>query len=56
MSYLNILHTFLAGRKIWALQQSAKFVFYPSIQAIYNGFSSEYQQDFSLMLTSYGIK
>ena len=55
MSYLNILHTFLAGRKIWTLQQSAKFVFYPSIWTIYNGFFSEYQQVFLLMLTLYSI-
>ena len=54
-STTKVLHTFLAGRKIWALQQSTKFVFYPSIWTIYNGFSSEYQQDFSLMLTLYGI-
>ena len=55
MSYLNILHTFLVGRNIWKLQQSAKFVFSPSIWTIYNVFFSEYQQD-SLMLTLYGIQ
>ena len=43
MSYLNIL------------QQSAKFVFYPSIWTIYNDFFSEYHQDVSLMVTLYGI-
>ena len=42
----NIVFLFLYEN----VQHSAKFVFYPSIWTIYNVFS-EYQQDFSLMLT-----
>ena len=41
---------------MWNVQQSDKFVFYPSIWTIFKRFFCEYQQNFiSLMLTFYGI-